>query len=263
MSESTEIPGLTGRMYLYERPELLTKELHGELALKAAEKPFAFAAKARAIPITYGEVAAAMREYPLIFMSAEQPQLLAVTGIYDDVNLFVREDGKWADFSYVPGYVRRYPFGLAAENNGERMAVVIDRGYEGFGGEGRPLFDNGAPTEDTRNAIEYCKNYERDRALTAQFTNKMNELGLIQQQSALYTPPGSTQQTAFAQYHGIDEQRFMELPDDKILELRKMNFLPLVYAVLLSMNNWRVLLQRRAKRFNLTDENIFKPLSVS
>lgn len=263
MSESTDFPGLSGRMFLFERPELLTKELHGDLSLQVANKPFGFAARARALPITFNEVPMAIRDYPVIFMTEEHPQLLAVTGIYDDVNLFIDDDGKWNDFAYIPGYVRRYPFGLASENDGERMAVVIDRGFEGIGEGGKRLFENGEPSEDTRNAIEFCKHYERDRLTTMQFANKLKELGLISQQSALYTPQGGDKPMAFAQYHGIDEQRFNELPDDKILELRRNGMLPLIVAILMSMNNWRILLQRRAQRYGLTEENVFKPLSVS
>ena len=112
MSEPQAAPQITGAMYLYEQPELLTKEQHGELSMKPLDNPFAFAAKARAIPVTMGEVPSAMKDYPIIFMSKENPQLLAVTGLFDDTNLFVGEDGKWENYRYVPGYVRRYPFGL-------------------------------------------------------------------------------------------------------------------------------------------------------
>jgi len=50
------------------------------------------------------------------------------------------------------------------------------------------------------------------------------------------------------------------LSDDKILSLQKKGLLSLVYAQLMSMGNWRTLLQRRAKRFNLTEADVFKPM---
>lgn len=261
MSEAQATPQVTGNMFLYEKPELLMKEQHGDLALGPASQPFRFAAKARAVPVTMGEIPAAMKEYPLIFMSKEQPQLLAVTGIYDDVNLFVDEEGNWEPFRYIPGYVRRYPFGLAAENNGERMAIVIDRAYDGFSSSAAvKLFDGGELTQQTQQAVDFCKDYERDRQMTDQFAKVLLEHDLIQPQSAQYTPPGGSQPASFAQYFGVDEQRLNDLADDKAQELRKNGLLPLAYALLMSMGNWRILLQRRAKRFNLTDDQVFKPI---
>ncbi|MEO1136066.1 MAG: SapC family protein [Pseudomonadota bacterium] len=261
MSEAQETPQVTGNMFLYEKPELLMKEQHGDLALGPSPQPFKFAAKARAVPVTMGEIPAAMKDYPLIFMSQEQPQLLAVTGIYDDVNLFVDDEGNWDQFRYIPAYIRRYPFGLAAENNGERMAIVIDRSYDGFSSSGDvKLFDNGELTQQTEQAVDFCKNYERDRQMTDQFAKVLQDHELIQPQSAQYTPAGATEPASFAQYFGVDEQRLNGLADDKVLELRKNGLLPLAYALLMSMGNWRILLQRRSKRFNLTEDQVFKPI---
>jgi len=195
-------------------------------------------------------------------MTKEQPQLLAVTGLYDDINLFVDDNGNWDDFRYIPGYLRRYPFGSAAESEGSgRMAIVIDRAYPGLvqGGD-EPLFDNGEMTQKTKDAVEFVKGYERDRHLTDQFTAMLNEYELIQSQSAHYTPTGAPEPVTFAQYFGIDEERLRSLSDDKILSLQKKGLLSLVYAQLMSMGNWRTLLQRRAKRFNLTEADVFKPM---
>lgn len=260
MSEAQAAPEITGKMFLYERPELLMKEKHGDLALKPASQPFGFAAKARAVPLTLSEIPAAMKDYPVIVLSKEQPQLLAVTGLYDDVNLFVDDEGNWAEYRYIPGYVRRYPFGLAAETGGERMAIVIDRAFEGLGSSGeRPLFTNGEPTAQTQAAIEFCKTYERDRQTTEQFVKTLIESDIIQQQTAQYTPTNSKEPVAFAQYFGVAEERLNGLDKDKLADFHARGVLPLAYAMLMSMSNWRMLLQRRAKRFNLTEETMFKP----
>ena len=261
MSEAQEVPKITGQIYLYENPELLTVQNHGDLGLRPAAQAFSFAAKARALPLTYSEVPTAMKDYPLIFMDQEDAQLLAVTGLFDDINLFVEEDGSWDRQRYVPGYARRYPFGLAAEEGGDRMAVVIDRAFEGLTTDAeKRLFVDGQPTQDTVEAMEFCKSYERDRQMTIEFAKKMKELELIQPQSVSYTPQGGTEPVTFAKYVGIDEKRLNALPDDKILELRKSSMLPLIYAMLMSMGNWRILLQRRARRFNLTEADIFKSM---
>jgi len=63
---------------------------------------------------------------------------------------------------------------------------------------------------------------------------------LIQGQSAQFTPQGASEPKTFAEYFGVDEKRLQELSDEQFLELRKAGLLPLIYAMLMSMSNWRV-----------------------
>ncbi|MFQ5562673.1 MAG: SapC family protein [Parvularculaceae bacterium] len=265
MSQVQGTPQITGKMFLFERPELLNKEQHGGLGISKPEQPCKFCAKARAIPLTVSEVASAMKDFPIVFLSPDTPIPLAITGLIDDINLFVDEKGNWEENRYVPGYLRRYPFAVASETGADdRMAIVIDTGYEGVvpGGD-MPLFDNGEPTQATNQAIEFCKSYEQDRRLTDNFMNKLKEFDLITSQAAQFTPAGEQDPQPFAQYFGVDEKRLNDLPDDKYIELRKSTLLPLLYAQLMSMGNWRGLLQRRAKRFSLSEDQIVKQSGVN
>lgn len=257
MSETQGVPQISGKMFLFERPELMNKEQHGDLGFRRPEQRYGFCAKARAIPVTVSEIPAAMKDYPIIFMSKEQLLPLAVTGLIDDVNLFVDENGEWEKNRYVPGYVRRYPFGIASETGGDRFAIVIDTAYEGFAKDGEtPLFDNGEPSQATKQAVDFCTNYERDRQLTEEFANRIKKFDLVQGQSAQFTPVGQTEPRTFAEYFGIDEARMKALSDEQLLEMHKAGLLPVIYAMLMSMGNWRMILQRRAQRFNLTESEI-------
>lgn len=257
MSETQGVPQITGKMFLFERPELMNKEQHGDLGFKRPEERFGFCAKARAVPVTVSEIPAAMRDYPIIFMSKEQLVPLAVTGLVDDVNLFVDEKGEWEENRYIPGYVRRYPFGIASETGGERFAIVIDAAYEGFSKDAEtPLFDNGEPSQATQQAVDFCTTYERDRQMTEEFGKRIAGYDIVQGQSAQFTPVGETEPRTFAEYFSVDESRMKALTDEQFLELHKAGLLPVLYAMLMSMGNWRALLQRRAKRFNLTETEI-------
>jgi SapC len=257
MAETVESPKLTGNMFLFDSPELMNKESHGALGFHPTEKNFSFCAKARAIPITVSEIIPAMKDYPVIFLNRENPAPLVVTGMVDDVNLFVDEKGNWEADRYIPGYVRRYPFGVASEDSGERLAIVIDTAYEGLkeGGE-FPLFENGEPSASTQQAIEFCKAFEQDRVVTNGFGERLNKFDLIQGQSAQFTPQGASEPKTFAEYFGVDEKKLQELSDEQFLELRQAGLLPLIYAMLMSMSNWRFLLQRRARRFNMSEAEI-------
>lgn len=264
MSETPATPRVTGKMFLFERPELLNKEQHGAYGLSRPEKPFGFCAKIRGVPLTVSEIPAAMKHYPVVFSGLEKMTPIAVLGIYEDVNLFVNEAGEWEENVYVPGYLRRYPFAFASETGGDRFAVVVDAAYDGFTQNPEvALFENGEPSEAMRNAIEFCKQYEQDRRNTDQAMQIIEPMKLVVGQSAQYTPQQGGDPVTFAQYFGVDEKLLAELPDEKFLELRRTGLLPIIYAQLMSMANWRLLLMRRARRYNLQGEAVVRPLSTN
>lgn len=260
-------PSVEGQMYLFRKPELVTREQHGNLGVTRPENPLSFCAQARAVPLTIGEVTSAMRFYPIIFSSVENPVPLAVLGLIDDENLFVNEKGEWETDAYIPGYIRRYPFALASDKGSDpenpRMAIIVDAAYEGIQPNSEtPFFEGDQPSEAMQQAMEFCQNYERDRIQTQRFADTLKEFDLVSQQMAQYSPDGNEQQ-AFARYVGVEEQKLKDLSDDKYLELRKMNVLPILYAQLMSMGNWRTILDRRARRHGLDASNILQARTVS
>ncbi|MBI1391631.1 MAG: hypothetical protein GC152_02710 [Alphaproteobacteria bacterium] len=257
MSQTSTTPQVTGKMFLYERPVLLNPEEHGALGIKALDRAFDFCAKIRAAPITISEVSVASKNYPIIFASVEQPMPLAVLGLVDDVNLFVDEDGKWEQYAYIPGYIRRYPFGVARDEQSDRYAIVLDAGFEGLSADAEgKLFENGEASQFTKDAIEFSRNYEDDRRMTDRFVELLKKFDLLAPQTAQYTPSTGGDPVTFAQYVGFEEKRLQEMNDADFLEVRKAGILPILYAQLLSMTNWRLLMNKRANRLNLTEDQL-------
>lgn len=264
MSQTPNMNEVSGQMFLFERPELLTVERHGALGIERPARPFGFCAKARAVPLTISEVTTAMRDYPVVFNSKEEPNPFAIVGLIDDVNLMVDEAGEWEEHTYVPGYVRRYPFALAAETGGDRMALVLDTAFDGLKPNAeRMLFEGRAPSPFTQQALEFSRTYEEDRRLTENVMREIVKFDLIAGQTAEFTPAGATSPKPFAQYFGVDEQKLNSLTDDQFLQLRKLGVLPLLYAQLMSLGNWRSMMLRRVKRYNLTDATALEPRILS
>jgi hypothetical protein len=59
------------------------------------------------------EVVHAVRHYPMVFLpgTGEAPPTLAVlVGLGNGVNRYVDAQGQWRSQTYIPAYVRRYPF---------------------------------------------------------------------------------------------------------------------------------------------------------
>ncbi|MEO1656792.1 MAG: SapC family protein [Pseudomonadota bacterium] len=263
-------PTVEGSMFLFQKPELLTKEAHGKMGIVRPDNPFGFAATARAVPLVLSEIPTAMRDYPIIFTKKENPTPLAVLGLIEDDNLLVDEKGEWEQGRYIPGYLRRYPFALATEREatdqeGQRMALIIDSAAAGLtdsAPEDQQFFDANGPAPALNQAMEFCERYERERAQTIQFGEVLSTYDILTEQYGQYTPPGESAQ-AFARYVSVDETKLKELPTEKFLELREKGMLPMLYAQMMSMGNWSNILDRRARRYNLTGADVIKPRATN
>ena len=103
----------------------LHRETHRGLGL-AAVPSFAFAAASHLIPAVVDEFSAACAELPILFApDVEGASPAFLTGLTPGCNAFVRADGSWAA-SYVPAYLRRYPFILGEVPNAEPLVCLDD-----------------------------------------------------------------------------------------------------------------------------------------
>lgn len=238
-------PVLTGSAFLYEQPELLTPEQHGALGVSPVERPYDFVRNVRAIPVTLPEFATVQRHYPIVFTSVDDPVPLAVTAILDDTNLFVDGEGQWDPLCYVPSYLRCYPFGIATDEQG-RGALLIDRNSAAVTGEPRyPFFDGGEFSEHTKQMVQFCSQYEAERARTRELCERLRELGLLTPQQATYTPTGASEAQTLASYVCVDAKKLTDLDQDTIYGWHRSGELSCLYSHLHSLDNWRALMARR------------------
>lgn len=257
---------LTGTVLFYSRPEPLNKEQHANVALKQLERPFAFAAGANVVPLTVTEFAPAALSYPIIFVG-EAKQPVAVMGVQQGENLFITADGTTDVDAYLPAYVRRYPFVLANDEQQQRMIVCIDRGAPMLveSGGDAPLFQDGEPTEYTKQAINFCTEFENERQRTDKFVELLKSLDLFDIRKAQFTPRmadgtmGEPQQVA--EYFAVSEEKLAALSSEKYLELRENGALGQIYAHLISILGWeklyaKALVRRQQEVASLTPANI-------
>ena len=249
--ETQTLPGtpqLSGNVLFYSKPEPLTKEQHGSMGVKRSETPYAFTRSANVVPLVVTEFTPAALSYPVIFAGdAKLP--VAVLGITNGENLFVDEKGVYDSDSYLPAYVRRYPFVFANDQGGERLIVCIDANAEAIGDNpDAPFFEGGEPSEFTRNAIKFCEDFETERRRTESFVELLKELDLFDVKKAMFTPraadgtAGEPQQ--IAEYFGVSEEKLNALPADKLKELQDNGALGQIYAHLVSLQGWDRLIAR-------------------
>src|SRR3954467_8279038 len=90
----------------------LDKEIHKGKGVVPARRA-AFASGLTGVYLLAAEFVQASRHYPIVFAQDQQTGgflPIAVTGLNQDENLFVDQDGEWQKDMYVPAYVRRWPF---------------------------------------------------------------------------------------------------------------------------------------------------------
>lgn len=234
-----------GKMFLYEEPTLLNKEEHGGLGLSRVDRPFEFAKNIKGVPIVAGEVQTAQKHYPVVFSDFEQPVMIAILGITEDVNLFVDESGNWDASSYIPSYLRCHPFAFARRSEDE-FAVVIDRSSAAISESPEiPFFDGDQLSEGIQQRVDFCGQFNEQRQQTLDFCQKVKELGLLTGQRVAQTMP-SGEEVKVADYVTIDTRKLTDLSGDVLADLHKDGSLAAIFAQVFSLENWNRLMARRA-----------------
>jgi len=232
------------RLLFYQQPEALNREKHGDLCLKT-DVDYSFARSANAVPLNAIEFAVALKHYPIVF-TAEPPHVpVAILGLRQGQNLYIDAAGAWDKGSYVPAYVRRYPFFLVgAAQNGNKLALCVDMASNLVErGGARPLFDGGEPSVVAKRVLEFCGTYMTQQDVTRQFTAAVQEHDLLSERS-IEIARRSGGKVTLKGFRTIDEAKFRALPDDVFLTWRKRGWLHPIYAHLMSLSNWPALVAR-------------------
>lgn len=245
-------PQLTGQVMFYRQPEPLSLEQHRNLGAKRIDKPFAFLGGSHVVPITVNEFGVAAGSFPVIFAGPTKTPL-AVMGARSGENVFVGGNGEVDPEVYLPAFVRRYPFVFAADQQGERLVLCIDRSAPMIGESPEvPFFNGEEPSQYTAEAMEFCKEFERHRQSTDNFLKLVEELGLFETKTvsiANRKPDGTEEQQVVAEYFAIDEEKLGQLSNEQWLRLKESGALGPIYAHMVSLLQWPKIIQRAMFRF--------------
>lgn len=228
----------------YKTPRVLHPGAHANRSL-APNPGYGFAAHTNAVPVVAEEIATAGRHYPVVFSDEAQPHPVAILGLRGEQNLFVDETGRWREGAYVPAYVRRYPFIFLENDQRSELTLCVDEAAEALVVSGdNPLFDaKGEPTPLTRNALAFCRDYQAQHVLAAEFAREVAAAGLLVEHRADITLRDG-QRMSLSGFKVIDASRFDKLPDDTFLAWRRKGWLPLVYSHFFSVGAWSALIDR-------------------
>ncbi len=235
---------------MYGAVEPLDIEKHRDLRIMP-QGDYLFAIETHLLPLAVVEFTAASRHYPIVFSHDDVPGPVAMLGVTRRHNLFVEEDGSWADGCYVPAFVRRYPFILLRPEAGEEVQLCLDRESDRINFDhGDPLYDGEDPSAFQKQVRSFNTTYAREQARTRQFALACMEHDLFVERTVEYPLP-EDRKLQMSGFLVIDTERFQRLPDDVVLNWWRKGYMPMAYAHIFSLGNFGRLIhraQRQAER---------------
>lgn len=226
-------------MLLYKQVAALSREAHMKHKLKPLED-FSFAAETHWMPVAGVEFYQAARSYPIVFVQEnDEYRPILLMGLEAGSNEFINANKQWKRETYIPAFVRRYPFVLAdtgAKN--KELTVCLDPTYAGWNEkEGKELFKaDGTNSPFLEEMLQFMNGFNVEMQRTAEFTKELDAMKLLIKRSAdIRSPDGQTFQVQ--DIFMVDEEALNKLSGANLEKLNKAGMLGWIFAHLMSLAN--------------------------
>lgn len=235
----------------YKNPMPLDAKKHKDMAL-IKNFSLEFAKPVNAVPVNLIEMTQAAHFYPITFTPDDSATPVAILGMRDKENLYMGDDGLWLRNTYVPAYIRRYPFIFSEMPESEQLTLCFDNTSEVIEEKGEQRFftDDGKPSQLAQDALNFCKSYHAAAQQTIPFSQALMEHDLLIDREAQVDIAGG-RKINYSGFRIIDQKKFNELDDKVFMDLRQKGWLPFIYAHFFSEFQWNkltALLNERLKK---------------
>lgn len=196
-------------------------------------------AKANAIPLTIDEFPLAQRFLPIVFSSGDNPIPLGLMGLNEGVNVYVDDDGRITGPTYVPAYVRRYPFMLTKLSpEATELSLCFDptSGLIGEFDEGHPLFDGEKPAEAVQKTLEFCEQFDQAAQRTKHAMDEFKKHDLIMDGEVTIEHTQGDKPFVYRGFGMINEEKVRALDAETSHLFNQNGLLALMHAHLFSLN---------------------------
>lgn len=232
----------------YEHITPLRKD-HRVLLPRAEQTPANFQ-RLHLMPMALSEFEPACRDYPLAFVTSDAGKTfipVLVLGLQPGQNLFILADGSWDRRTYLPTYVRRYPFCMgadpAAAQSADAHIIYIDESALQDSGE-RLYDEQGRALSQWLEWERLIFDYEQDRSRCRSLCGRAVELGLLEPFTMKAEVDGFTMQ--LEGMYRVSRAQLEMLPAHQLQRLMSAGALEKIYSHLLSLDNFARLLNRRS-----------------
>ncbi|HEX8486757.1 SapC family protein [Sphingomonas sp.] len=235
----------------YNGLEPLSSETHANYRVRA-QNAAPFLIGQHAIPLTIDEFPLVQRAMPIVFSVGDEAIPLALMGLNEGVNVFIDDEGKAiGDGFYVPAYVRRYPYMLARlRPDAQELSLCFDPTSDAVGAfdEGQPLFENGQPSQATKDILAFNETFEQAGQRTQQFMAELRASDLLMDGEVSIQPEGAEQPFIYRGFQMINEQKLQDLRGDQLRKMSQSGMLPLLYAHLFSLSLMRDIFAKQVQQ---------------
>jgi hypothetical protein len=162
--------------------------------------------------------------------------------MHEGQNLFVMPDGRWDRRTYIPAFIRRYPFSVASSASGARTICVDPQAVVD---NGEALFDEaGAPLQHWSMFERLLHEYEDELARARALGAKLQRLGLLAPFSMRADLSGGFSLSLEGMYR-VERPRLAALDPAAVRDLITTGDMDCAYAHLLAQDNFLRLVARR------------------
>jgi SapC len=255
-------PEAAGLPLFYKDLVPLNSQEHAKYKTKAIDSAL-FMDGQHAIPLTIDEFVMASRNFPIIFSAGDVPVPLVLMGMNEGVNVYMDDKGKFTQNVYLPAYVRRYPFMLAKlRPDTDELSLCFDPSSDAVGEfkkEGEALFDGTEPTENTKNILKFCEDFEQAGARTQAFVDELIKYELLMDGEVSIQQEGQENPFIYRGFKMIDENKLRELRGDELRKMNQNGMLPLIHAHLFSLQLMSELFAAQAQQGKVPEPAVELP----
>ena len=204
---------------------------------------YRFAAAAQWVPIGLAEFEAAGRCYPILFTAGPDPVPVVLVGLDARGNLFIDKNGAWRPDTYVPAYVRSYPFVLIDDQSSGATYVGMETTAEAFSNpDAARMFEDGKPTQMLNDAVALCTSSRANINAATAMARALATEGLLEEEEAAVTFTGGGELRVRG-FQLLRADRLAAVSDATFLEWRQRGWLGAIYAHLHSAGSWARLIE--------------------
>ncbi len=230
-------------MLFYKNVTALSRDSHKKLKLDPVNG-FDMAANTHWLPVVGGEFYQASPHYPIVFAAetkegAEVITPILLLGLEAGHNDYVAKDMSWKAGTYLPAFVRRYPFVLASTDQASKdFTICFDKDFAGFNEKkGKELFNkDGSNSEFLDETIKFMNGFTVEMERTKEFVALLSKFQLLEKRNAEIT--SSTGASFKVQdFHVVSEAKLAKLTGEELVELNQKGYLGWIIAHLMSLAN--------------------------
>jgi putative transposase len=232
---------------MYKNLVILDKEKHKELKINPLES-LSFAKSVAHIPLLANEVAQVGAAFPVVFTAGDKPELTVIVSLGSE-NLAINEDGKWIT-SYVPSYLRKYPFSLAStKENPNQKVILIDEDSSLFSkSKGKQLFKkDGEKSETIQHAIDFLTSYDTQMNVTQNVAKLIAQSGILEARE-ISVGEGEEKKVLVNGFQVVNREKLNALSDDILADWVRKGIMSMIDAHLKSLSNIQALFEIAQKR---------------